>query len=349
MGSMKKMAFVLAAVISASMTLTACGGSSDSSKESASSTTNTTAASTEASSDAATTEAATKADTTKATSSSGTGTKTPKKGQSAVAKQTAAPAAPATQAEKPSEYAEAVANSVWIGMDADFNCYALAFSDEEVYLACDDGSSFEGYWGVAEGDPTFYIFSDAELTEPEFAIPWDVDLEHELIILNDAVVMTEVDAASFEDAAELLEEESAVCIIADALDGSYWAGPSSDGSFVALSLENSELEFYEIGADGTETVGKYLWSLDTTGLTLYDEQYNALDTLSLTIAADGSQIEMAGSTGSSTLTEVSEEDAVDIVAFLHALANGGVAVEGDADEDLEDLEDLESLEDEEIE
>ena len=339
MGTMKKIAFVLAAVISASVTLTGCGGSSDSSSSKAStSSASTEAESTEATSAEATTEATTTAASTKATSSSSTGSKPAKKGKSAVAKQSEAPAAPEAQAEAPSEYVDAVANSVWIGMDEDFNCYALAFGDEEVILECDDDSSFEGYWGVVEGDPTFYIFSDPELTQPVFSIPWSIDLEHELIILNDAVVMTEVDAASFEDAAALLEEESAVCIIADALDGTYWAGPSSDGSYAAISLEDGALEFYEVDADGSESVGKYLWSLDTTGLTLYDEQYNALDTLSLTIASDGSQIEMTGSNGSSVLTEVSEEDAVDIVLFLHTLAEGG-ADDGELDDEtLEDSE-----------
>lgn len=344
MGNMKKFAFVLAAVLSASVSLTSCGGSSDSS----SSKETTTAATTEAASTTeaaeATTAATTAAPATKDSGSSSTGNKPQKKGASAVAKQSA-PAAPETQAEMPSEYAEAIANTVWVGMDADYNCYALAFSDEQVVIECDDDSSFEGYWGVAEGDPTFYIFNDAELTEPVFSIPWTVDLEHELIILNDEIVMTEVDAASFEDAAQILEEESLVCQIAAALDGTYWAGASSDGSFNAISLENGALEFYELNADGSEGAGKYLWSLDTKGLTLYDEQYNALDTLSLTIDLDNSQIQMTGNGGTAVLSEVSEEDSVDIALFLHTLAEGGVSGEDLAealdDEDEEDGEEIE--------
>lgn len=338
MGTMKKFALVLAAVITASMSLTSCGGSSDSSSKATTTAASTTAASSsEAAKESTTAASTTKAATTKASGGTSTGTKPQKKGTSAVAKQTAAPAAPAAQAEMPSEYVNAVANSVWVGMDADFNCYALAFSDEKVILECDDDSSFEGYWGVAEGDPTFYIFSDAELTQPVFAIPWTVDFEHELIILNDAVVMTEVDAATFEDAAKILEEESLVCQIADALDGTYWAGPSSDGSFAAISLENGELEFYELDTDGTESAGKYHWSLDTTGLTLYDDQYNALDTLSLTIDTAASQIQMTGKSGSSVLSEVSEDDAVDIMVFLHKLAEGGID-EADLDADLNEAE-----------
>jgi hypothetical protein len=338
MGTMKKFALVLAAVITASMSLTSCGGSSDSSSKATTTAASTTAASSsEAAKESTTAASTTKAATTKASGGTSTGTKPQKKGTSAVAKQTAVPAAPAAQAEMPSEYVNAVANSVWVGMDADFNCYALAFSDEKVILECDDDSSFEGYWGVAEGDPTFYIFSDAELTQPVFAIPWTVDFEHELIILNDAVVMTEVDAATFEDAAKILEEESLVCQIADALDGTYWAGPSSDGSFAAISLENGELEFYELDTDGTESVGKYHWSLDTTGLTLYDDQYNALDTLSLTIDTAASQIQMTGKSGSSVLSEVSEDDAVDIMVFLHTLAEGGID-EADLDADLNEAE-----------
>lgn len=343
MGTMKKIALVLAAVISASMSLTSCGGSSDSSKETTTAASTTAASTTAAATESTTAASTTKAAATKASSGSNTGAKTQKKGDSAIAKQTAAPAAPAAQAEMPSEYVNAVANSVWVGMDADFNCYALAFSDEQVVLECDDDSSIEGYWGVAEGDPTFYIFSDPELTQPVFAIPWSYDFDHDLIILNDAVVMTEVDAATFDDAATILEEESLACVIADALDGTYWAGPSSDGSFAAISLENGELEFYELGADGTESAGKYLWSLDTTGLTLYDEQFNALDTLSLTIDADGSQIQMACKSGSTVLTEVSEEDSVDIVLFLHTLAEGGID-EADLDDAVLDaaLDELEA-------
>ena len=139
------------------------------------------------------------------------------------------------------------------------------------------------------------------------------------------------------DAAKILEEESLVCQIADALDGTYWAGPSSDGSFAAISLENGELEFYELDTDGTESVGKYHWSLDTTGLTLYDDQYNALDTLSLTIDTAASQIQMTGKSGSSVLSEVSEDDAVDIMVFLHTLAEGGID-EADLDADLNEAE-----------
>lgn len=60
-------------------------------------------------------------------------------------------------------YAEALAGSLWLGMDAEYHCYAMGFNNEEIVFEADDGSSVSGYWGVTAEDPTIYIFDDAEL------------------------------------------------------------------------------------------------------------------------------------------------------------------------------------------
>ena len=61
-------------------------------------------------------------------------------------------------------YANALAGTLWLGMDSEYNCYALGFNDEEIVFEANDGSSVSGYWGVTAGDPTIYIFEDADLT-----------------------------------------------------------------------------------------------------------------------------------------------------------------------------------------
>ena len=108
--------------------------------------------------------------------------------------------------EDTAAYADALAGTLWLGMDADYSCYALGFNDEEVVLEADDGSSISGYWGVTAGDPTIYIFEDAELTNQIASMPWSYDLENDLMILNDTVIMTQADSYGFEDAVRVIEK-----------------------------------------------------------------------------------------------------------------------------------------------
>lgn len=337
METLKRMAIVAAAVISASMALTACGGSEGGSNtDSKSAETTTTAATTaaaETTTTAATTTAAAEEKPAETTAAADTGSKDApaKKDKSIVAKKKdTKPEPPAEQASAPSEYAQAIANTIWVGMDANYNCYAMAFTDQEIVFEADDGSSIEGYWGVVEGDPTFYIFSDAELTDPIFAMPWAPDFEKKVLVINDNIVMGETSGTDFSQALELLQQQSALCKIAAYLDGTYWAGQNPDGSYTAMGMQGAELGFYEIEPTGEESTGSYLWGLDMNGLTLYDTEYNPLITMGIVISDDGSQMQMVKADGSSTvLTQVSSDDATNIVAYLHSLAEGGA--EGGAD------------------
>ena len=102
-------------------------------------------------------------------------------------------------------YADALAGTLWLGMDTEYNCYAMGFNEEEIVFEADDGSSASGYWGVTAGDPTIYIFDDAELTNQIASIPWSYDVENDVMILNNNVIMAQADNYSFSDAATAMQ------------------------------------------------------------------------------------------------------------------------------------------------
>ena len=279
---MKKFfALALSAVMMLSL-LTGCGSKDDSSSSSSSS-----ESSKEASSDAA--DADSEED-----------------GEDAVDEDTAA-------------YADALAGTLWLGMDADYSCYALGFNDEEVVLEADDGSSISGYWGVTAGDPTIYIFEDAELTNQIASMPWSYDLENDLMILNDTVIMTQADSYGFEDAAAAMQQMAVAAQVQEYLQGTYWVG-SDDESASAISMDSDKFEMIELSTDGELTQGSFYWSMDYDALTLYDDSYNAVLSLAWDISEDGSQLELTADDGSSVVYEqVSEEDATSVADYLYSL------------------------------
>ncbi|CDE30697.1 unknown [Ruminococcus sp. CAG:403] len=221
--------------------------------------------------------------------------------------------------EDTAAYADALAGTLWLGMDADYSCYALGFNDEEVVLEADDGSSISGYWGVTAGDPTIYIFEDAELTNQIASMPWSYDLENDLMILNDTVIMTQADSYGFEDAAAAMQQMAVAAQVQEYLQGTYWVG-SDDESASAISMDSDKFEMIELSTDGELTQGSFYWSMDYDALTLYDDSYNAVLSLAWDISEDGSQLELTADDGSSVVYEqVSEEDATSVADYLYSL------------------------------
>ena len=221
--------------------------------------------------------------------------------------------------EDTAAYADALAGTLWLGMDADYSCYALGFNDEEVVLEADDGSSISGYWGVTAGDPTIYIFEDAELTNQIASMPWSYDLENDLMILNDTVIMTQADSYGFEDAAAAMQQMAVAAQVQEYLQGTYWVG-SDDESASAISMDSDMFEMIELSTDGELTQGSFYWSMDYDALTLYDDSYNAVLSLNWDISEDGSQLELTADDGSSVVYEqVSEEDATSVADYLYSL------------------------------
>lgn len=221
--------------------------------------------------------------------------------------------------EDTAAYADALAGTLWLGMDADYSCYALGFNDEEVVLEADDGSSISGYWGVTAGDPTIYIFEDAELTNQIASMPWSYDLENDLMILNNTVIMTQADSYGFEDAAAAMQQMAVAAQVQEYLQGTYWVG-SDDESASAISMDSDMFEMIELSTDGELTQGSFFWSMDYDALTLYDDSYNAVLSLNWNISEDGSQLELTADDGSSVVYEqVSEEDATSVADYLYSL------------------------------
>lgn len=221
--------------------------------------------------------------------------------------------------EDTAAYADALAGTLWLGMDADYSCYALGFNDEEVVLEADDGSSISGYWGVTAGDPTIYIFEDAELTNQIASMPWSYDLENDLMILNNTVIMTQADSYGFEDAAAAMQQMAVAAQVQEYLQGTYWVG-SDDESASAISMDSDKFEMIELSTDGELTQGSFYWSMDYDALTLYDDSYNAVLSLAWDISEDGSQLELTADDGSSVVYEqVSEEDATSVADYLYSL------------------------------
>ena len=216
-------------------------------------------------------------------------------------------------------YADALAGTLWLGMDTEYNCYAMGFNEEEIVFEADDGSSASGYWGVTAGDPTIYIFDDAELTNQIASMPWSYDLENDLMILNDTVIMTQADSYGFEDAAAAMQQMAVAAQVQEYLQGTYWVG-SDDESASAISMDSDKFEMIELSTDGELTQGSFFWSMDYDALTLYDDSYNAVLSLAWDISEDGSQLELTADDGSSVVYEqVSEEDATSVADYLYSL------------------------------
>ena len=214
-------------------------------------------------------------------------------------------------------YADALAGTLWLGMDTEYNCYAMGFNEEEIVFEADDGSSASGYWGVTAGDPTIYIFDDAELTNQIASIPWSYDMENDVMILNNNVIMAQADNYSFSDAATAMQEMATASKVQEYLQGTYWVG-TDDTSASAISMSSDTLEIIELSQDGTLDQGSFLWSMDYDTLNAYDENYNLLASFGWDISEDGSELQLTSDGESIVYTQVSEEDANAVVEYLYS-------------------------------
>ena len=318
MKSLKKTAAVLAALTFAMTAFTACGGSDNAPVESVPATEAATEAPTEAPTEEATTEAPTEEETVDEVT-----------------------------AQQAAELIQAVANTVWVGMDTDYTCYVLAFGEDEIYFAADDDSEVQGYWDIALDASHIYIYSDEELSDEIGGFDWEYDEESDTMIINGNVVMAQTEASTLEDAVSELEKMSVAKTVAEALNGTYWMGVDSDDSTAVLSMDGDVMVWAIMDAEGQTTANAYYWSMDYDAITLYDAAYepviamewNAaedLSTLSLTI--DGETVEMA---------QTDEATAEETVGTMLAITEVAAADDADyddlddgdlADEDLDDAD-----------
>ena len=362
METLKKMTIVLAAVISAAMALTGRGGDSGAAAEkSADTTTAATESKPEESKPEESKEEEKKDEEKKdeekkddekkeeekkddekkdeeKKDDSASKEKPAKKGKSVVAKtQEEAPEPPAEEAAPDSVLVDAFANTVWVGMDGDYNVYALCLGDEEISFMSDDGSEINGYWGVVDGDPNIYIYNDSDLTDLAYTMPFQPDVDNNLLIINDTIVLTPTEASSVEEMTDAMEKESVACTIASYLDGTYWCCVG-ENSVEALSLKDGAIWYYDVSAEG-EDGGNCYWSLDWENFTLYDENYNPLVTYGWDIEKDGSKFQLTLDGTNYVYTQVPESDAADIVNYLHSLfEDGGAAEDGEETEEAEEEE-----------
>ncbi len=326
MKKMRYLAVMIAAVISAATLLGGCGSSGEAmSNTPETTTTAATTAAPETTTAAETTEApaVTEEKVTLAKDAVAPDGAPAKKDKSIIAKiqEGEQPEAPAEVEAAPSAYAQAIAKTVWAGMDSNYNCYALAFSETEVKFACDDGSSLDGYWAVADGDPTFYIFSDPECTECIGAIPWTLDSEKGVIVLNENIAMAQTDANSFDAVIDTLKKTATACKVAAYLDGTYWVGTDeSDGAISAINMKDQYLNIYEVTTDGNEQVANFIWGLDYDALTLYDEEFNPIFAFNWNFADDGSWLDLSTENTSVRYTQVAADTAEAVYEYLHELA-----------------------------
>lgn len=331
MKNLKKFAAILA-VMAVSMTaFAACGGTTT---ETETPTEAATEAATEATTEEVTTEETTEA-TTEATTSELEG---------AVV-----------------DYAAALSNTCWVGMDTDSTCYALGFSDEEVYIGCDDGSEVRGYWGIGLDDAVLYIYEDQELTNQIGSLDWEYDEQNDVMVIKDHIVLTQVEADSMDAVMEELEKMSVAKLVAQALEGTFWYGTcEDDGSATLLYMDEDKFSFIELDPDGTQDGGVYYWGLTYDALTLYDGRYFPVTEFEWNAAQDMSWLSIGYNGNEITLEQIDADQANALTDFfdnytdaVNALAEQAAAAEEEEyyeydDEDAE-YEDDEASDDEDAE
>jgi len=217
------------------------------------------------------------------------------------------------------ELANALDGTLWVGMDTEFNCYALGFDGTSTVFAADDGSSIEGYWAV--DDTTLYIYEDEEMTSELAEIGWNFDQETETLILNDSAVMAQTDAYSFDEAVEAVSQMASAAQVASYLQDTYWVS-ITDEDAEAMYLSGSTLESITVSPDGSAETNDFVWGLDYDSLYLYDETgTDLIAALGWAIADDGSVIQLDNDGDTREYTQLSEEDATDVMSYLLAALN----------------------------
>lgn len=284
---MKKLKNLVAVLAVMTLSLTAfasCGGEAPS--ESPSSSEATTVAATEAA-----TEAATVAATEAATEES-------------VDDEAAALAA---------ELLDAVSNTVWVGMDADFNCYVLAFGEDEIYFADDMGGEVQGYWDITTDASHIFIYSDAELTDETGGFDWEYDEESDTMVIMDSVVMAQTDANSIDAAVEELEKMSVAKTVGEALNETYWFGTDSADNGLVMAMFDNAMVWASIDNEGTPVVESLYWGIDYDTITLYNAEYTPIVEMGWDVAEDLSTLYLDMEGEVVEMTQTTEDDAAEFI------------------------------------
>ena len=220
------------------------------------------------------------------------------------------------------EIADALANTVWAGMDDEYTCFVMAFTDEKIVLAADDDSSIEGYWGVKDNDPTIYIFKDSDLTDLDSQIPWSYDSENQLMILNEKVYMTQTDYKSFDDVTDALSKMAVAKKAQDYLQNTYWAVASADSSSImAFSLKGNS-SYMAIYSNNELTEADLTWAMDYDYLSFYNNNNELVLSYNWDMAEDGSTLKLTDSEGNTMdFVKLTDEEATNIGEYLGSLAN----------------------------
>ena len=218
------------------------------------------------------------------------------------------------------ELANALDGTLWVGMNPDYDCYALGFNGTYVYFAANDGSSIEGYWAIS--DQNLYIYSDEANTQQLAEIPWSYDSENSVLVLNNNAVMAQTDSYSFDQAAEAVQQMAAACKVGEYLQGTYWA-TVGEGSAEALHITDSTLEAVTGESDGSASTSEFIWGIDYNNIYLYDSDYALQGALDWQISDDGSALQLTTPDGiASIYTQLTEEEADDVVNYMLSLIGG---------------------------
>ena len=133
--------------------------------------------------------------------------------------------------------------------------------------------------------------------------------------------MAETDAYSFEQAAEALEQMALAAQVQEYLQDTYWVG-CTDEAAIAIGMEGNQMDFLNLSADGTLAELTVYWNMDYDAIYLYDESYTMITYFQWDMASDGSELTLVDENGEVlTATQVSDEDAVNVIVYLYACLN----------------------------
>ena len=286
MKNLKKIAAVLAAMTLSLTAFTACGGDAPAESTPA----------TEAATEAAV-EEATEAETEAVT-------------EEEVDEEAAALAA---------ELLAAVSDTVWVGMDAEFNCYVLAFGKDEVYFADDMGGEVQGYWDITADGSHIFIYSDAELTDEIGGFDWKYNDNSDTMVIMDTVVMEQTDANSIDAAVEELEKMSLAKTVGEALNETYWFGTDSSDNGLVMAMFDNAMVWASIDNEGNPVVESLYWGIDYDTITLYSADYVPVLEMGWDIAEDLSVLQLSMGGEFIDMTQTTEDDAAEFIGAAVAL------------------------------
>lgn len=224
------------------------------------------------------------------------------------------------------ELIDAVSNTVWVGMDTKYICYALAFDEDRICFVDDINGKVEGYWDISTDASHIYIYSDEERNDEIGGFDWRYDEGSDTMIIKDNIVIAETDANSFDAAIEELEKMSIAKIVAEKLNGSYWMGEDGDG-FVVLNMEDSVITWATLDENAEINANAYYWGMDYDNITMYDAGYNELLDLGWKMSEDLSVLELTNSNGETVqLQETDEATAQEVFGAMLTISEVVAAI-----------------------